>query len=671
MKLYNFITIIGLLLTSAQGFSTTGKKLNYRKNIIRNIQIDNDTPSFIAQKVYKSSSTFGTPWTFTRFREELQNSNIEGVTFISENDQIKEIIAIDNHHSLNEYDLYNIHNIKILPNLVDNILNKLDAKHINYDFLDMTKHGFLDNVPFVIQFFGIYLVVGFVFRLITSRFSDQNNNNFINPMNPTMFGKNSFTNVNTEKIDIRFNDVAGCDEAKNELVEVVDFLKDPEKYERAGAKIPRGILLEGPPGTGKTLLAQAVAGESGVNFLYASSSQFIEMFVGVGASRVRDLFKKAKESTPCVIFLDELDAVGRQRGTGFAGGSDEREQTLNEILTNMDGFEKNQGIVVLAATNRADILDNALTRPGRFDRKVVVGLPNVLGRREILNIHFRNKLIQNSTYLDNIASLTNGFSGADLANLANEAAILSVRNNNTEITTQNMYDAFEKMTIGLPTNNDIRPKPIINMVSYHEIGHAVIAYLFRDMYDLQAVTINANQNGAGGYTLFTPKPIVESYPTKKFILSNIMIALGGRAAEYLLYENTTFYTDNYMDIKIFDDIQDLYITTGASNDLKQANSLARRYVSLFGMGSNIALYDDAGSGQPFLGRNLAMNSDKMSEYTKESIDKEVENIVVFCYKQAVNILSKNRKSMEQLARKLSKERTIYKNDFDIVDIEFN
>ncbi len=509
MKLINIISIIGLVLTSAEGFINTRNNIKNRKNIISNLQIDNDTPSFIVQKIYKTYSTFGSPWTFARFKEELESKNIQGITFISENDKIKEIVAIDNHHTLNEYDLYNVHNIRIIPNLVDNILNKIDSNHINYDFLDITKQGFLDNVPFIIQFVGFYLIAGVIIRTIFSVFTNQENNGFINPMNPTMFGKNSYTDVNTEKIDIRFNDVAGCDEAKNELVEVVDFLKDPEKYERAGAKIPRGILLEGPPGTGKTLLAQAVAGESGVNFLYASSSQFIEMFVGVGASRVRDLFKKAKESTPCVIFLDELDAVGRQRGTGFAGGSDEREQTLNEILTNMDGFEKNEGIVVLAATNRADILDNALTRPGRFDRKVVVGLPNIAGRREILNIHFRNKLIQNSTYLDNIASLTNGFSGADLANLANEAAILSVRSNNTEITTQNMYEAFEKMTIGLPSNNDVRPKKIIDMVSYHEIGHAIIAYLFGDMYDLQAVTINANQNGAGGYTLFTPKMVMK------------------------------------------------------------------------------------------------------------------------------------------------------------------
>ncbi|MBI95836.1 cell division protein FtsH [bacterium] len=669
MKYFKCFTFLYFLIAPSNAFLKPIPTSNTRSKIMTNLQIDNEMPSFIAQKIYKEFSSYGSPWSFTKFVEELNSKGIEGITFISQDNNIKGLVAIDNHHNTNEYDLQNMHNVKIVPDLVDNVLHKLDLQHITYDFIDTTtNNGLFSFIPGFIQFFFIFYLISSLFSLISSR---GGGGGFMNTMNPMDIVKGKHTDVNTEKIDVKFDDVAGCDEAKNELVEVVDFLKNPEKYESAGAKIPRGILLEGPPGTGKTLLAQAVAGESGVSFLYASSSQFIEMFVGVGASRVRELFKKAKEKTPCVIFLDELDAVGRQRGTGLAGGNDEREQTLNEILTNMDGFEKNEGIVIIAATNRADILDSALTRPGRFDRKVVVGLPDKEGRREILDIHFRNKILRNSTYLDNIAKLTNGFSGADLSNLANEAAILSVRANNTNITTQNMYDAFEKMTIGLPANKDTRPKEIINMISYHEMGHAIITYLFSDMFELQAVTINANKNGAGGYTLFTPKDKYESYPTKKYILSNIMIALGGRAAEYILQSNTTFYNNKYVDMNVFQNLNDLYVTTGASNDLKQANSLARRYVSLFGMGKNIALYDSANTGQPFLGRNLATNNDKLSEYSKESIDKEIENIVSFCYYQAVNILLQNRKQMFKLVKKLNKEKTIYKQDFDGMDIKFN
>ena len=667
-----FKTLFFIFITGVNSFISP--RVVQRRSIIRNLQIDNDTPSFIAQSIYKKFSTYGAPWTFTTFKEQLDTNKIQGVSFISENDHVKGLIAIDKNHALHEYDLYNIHNLRILPNVVDNVLSKLDAKHIAYDFIDLTNtnNNIFGMFGGVLQFVGLYYVFGILSTLILSRIrGGGGQNNFMNPLNPTAFGKKSYKEVNVDKMDVGFNDVAGCDEAKNELMEVVDFLKNPEKYVNVGAKIPRGVLLDGPPGTGKTLLAQAVAGEANVNFLYASSSQFIEMFVGVGAARVRDLFEKAKEETPCVIFLDELDAIGRQRGTGFAGGSDEREQTLNEILTNMDGFEKTDGIVVIAATNRADILDSALTRPGRFDRKVTVGLPDYYGRREILDIHFRDKKVNNDTYLDNIAKLTGGFSGADLSNLANEAAILSVRTNSTEITVDNMFSAFEKMTIGLPAKVDRRSEEIKNMISYHEIGHAAIAYLFSDMYDLQAVTINANKNGAGGYTLFTPKDRYEGYPTKKFLLSNIMIALGGRAAEYLMNKDKMEYNNKYGDLNLFKDIDDLYVTTGASNDLKQANSLARRYVSLFGMGEKIGLYDSSGGdGQPFLGRNLATNSDKLSEYSREAIDKEIEKIVSQCYDLSVKILKKNEKQIKKLVTKLNTDRTIYKSDFEKYNITF-
>ena len=441
-------------------------------------------------------------------------------------------------------------------------------------------------------------------------------------------------------------------------------MKKPEKYTEAGAKIPKGVLLEGPPGTGKTLLARAVAGEAGVPFFQASGSQFIEMYVGVGASRVRDLFKKAGENSPCVVFIDEIDAVGRQRGTGFAGGNDEREQTLNQILTNMDGFSQSKGVIVLAATNRVDILDSALTRPGRFDRKIMVGLPDRDGRREIMDVHFKDKKISTPGYLDTLSSLTEGFSGADIANLANEAAILSVRYNETKITNDIIYRAYEKMTIGLPKNVETRPEEVIKMVAYHEVGHALIALLFKDMFNVQKITIQSNKNGAGGYTLFTPKEKFANFPTKKYMLANMIIALGGRAAEVAYYKNSLKLQDNYDENRLFHDISDLEITTGASNDLKQANSIARKYVSLFGLGQQIGLYDSNDQSQPFLGKELASGGSKLSDYTRQEIDKEIKDLVDFCYKTSLNIIEKNKNIFHIITQELLKKKTLNADDIE-------
>ena len=545
--------------------------------------------------------------------------------------------------------------------MVSGLLYNLDKNHINYDILYLPEpFNIGEIVSGVIQFGVLYLIGSVLLRGFMSRGGNNN------PMNMIVGGGGgTYTEVEPDEISVNFTSVAGCDEAKYELVEVVDFLKQPEKYEQAGAKIPKGVLLEGPPGTGKTLLAQAVAGEANVNYLYASGSQFIEMFVGVGASRVRSLFQRAKELSPCVIFLDEIDAIGRQRGTGLAGGNDEREQTLNEILTNMDGFIKNEGIIVIAATNRADILDSALTRPGRFDRKVLVPLPDMDGRRKIIDIHFKDKNIHEvfkTGYLDELAKLTGGFSGADIANLANEAAILSVRYNETYITSDAIYNAYEKMTIGLPTATENRPEDVIKLVSAHEIGHAIIAHLFKEMFTIQKVTINSNKNGAGGYTLFTPKDKYESFPTKKFLLANLMISLGGRAAEQVYYKYKSH--SNQLDEVIFKNIPDLQVTTGASNDLKQANSIARRYVSLFGMGKNIGLYDGNDSSQPFLGKNIATNNDRLSEYSKQEIDNEIEELVKWAYEQTRTIIEKNNGSFNYLTETLVKERNLDSDDFD-------
>jgi len=454
----------------------------------------------------------------------------------------------------------------------------------------------------------------------------------------------------TVNADVTFDDVAGCDEAKYELTEVVDFLKHPRRYKEAGAKVPSGVLLEGPPGTGKTLLAKATAGEADVSFISATGSQFVEMYVGVGASRVREIFEEAESKKPCIIFIDEIDAIGQQRAE--YGGNSERDQTLNQLLTNMDGFDESDGIIVMAATNRADILDNALTRPGRFDRKVTVGLPDREGRKQILDVHLKNKKVNDEVDFDMIYELTTGFTGAELANLANESAILSVRYNTSLITDKCFIDAFEKITIGLPKARENRDKESIKLVAYHEGGHTLVAMFFQDIFDVRRVTINANNGGAGGYTLFTPKEQYINLPSKRYMLANIIVALGGRAAEIILYQKkTTKQVDEYEDDIIFDGEIDLDVTAGASNDLKQANSLARKYVSLFGLGKEVGLYDvDAVS--PSYG------SSKMSEHTKSEIDKEVKKLVNYALKCALDILKFNKDGLKKIYKLLVAHKTI-------------
>lgn len=671
---FSYLLFALLLLNDANGFYYKKPNVVRKKPILKTIEIDNDHPSFIAKTLFNEFKRYGISQSYDDFIQQLKDKQIESVSLVSSNNEINGIISIDNLHKPHEYDMINSHLIQVIPSMTDNIIKQLDSNNIPYDLFiqNVQNNGILPFLGGLFQFMLLYTLGGFLVGNLFNLFRGGGRGSFGNGgfNNPLSMMKKSFDEIDSNDIDVNFNSVAGCDEAKFELVEVVDFLKNPQKYNKAGAKIPKGVLLEGPPGTGKTLLAQAVAGEAGVNFLYASGSQFIEMFVGVGASRVRDLFKRAKEQSPCVIFLDEIDAVGRQRGAGLAGGNDEREQTLNEILTNMDGFIKNEGIIVIAATNRADILDNALTRPGRFDRKIMVGLPDVEGRREIIDIHFEDKKVQNSSYFDDLAKLTTGFSGADIANLANEAAILSVRYNGTNITPEFIYKAFEKLTIGLPSNKDNRPEKIVEMISAHEIGHALIAYLFDDMFDLQRVTINANKNGAGGYTLFTPCAQYDNFPTKKFMLANLIISLGGRAAEQIFYEKNVSISTKYNNTEMFSKIGNLDITTGASNDLKQANSIARRYVSLFGMGKNMALYDSTSSSQPFLGRDLATNNDKLSEYSKEEIDKEIEQLVSWSYERSLEILEKNKHVFFELTNLLQENRDLYIDDFKGFDILF-
>merc|ERR1719160_1929937 len=418
---------------------------------------------------------------------------------------------------------------------------------------------------------------------------------------------------------VTFKDVAGCDGAKLELEEVVDFLKDPEKYAALGAKIPKGVIMEGPPGTGKTLLARAVAGEAGVPFVSASASEFVEMFVGVGASRVRDLFKQAKENAPCIIFIDEIDAIGRQRAGGAGGGmggggNDEREQTLNQILTEMDGFQGNTGVIVIAATNRADVLDNALVRPGRFDRRVPVDLPDVKGRLEILKVHVRGKPLAPDFDLGLVAKRTTGFSGASLANLMNEAAIVAARNGKKEITYDEIDYAIDRQTVGMEKATGMSFPKRQRLVAYHEAGHAIMGLLTPDYDMVTKVTIVPRSSGAGGFTLFTPpeERLESGMYSKNYLCAQLAVALGGRVSEEIIYGKDE-------------------ITTGASNDLQQVRNIARRMVSQWGFAEE-AMNEGPVAWETMEGSSL-FSPRTSSEQTEKEIDDQVKALVKSAYEK--------------------------------------
>ena len=624
-------------------------------------------PSVQIQQTWQNG--LGKSWSYGDLFELSSKNAIDALSITSDG---KNAIAIDTDH-VNDIAATNLHLIKLFPENVDSLLQNLISNHVNVDIIDVPKNELFDFFGKIGDaFYNVaiyYFVISFAIAII-SRFTQNSGMGPGNLMSP-LSNNNKNNLIDVESLNTTFADVAGCDEAKFELMEVVDFLQDKEKYEIAGAKIPKGVLLEGNPGTGKTLLARAVAGEAGVPFLSASGSEFIELYVGIGASRVRSLFEKAKENSPCVVFIDEIDAVGRKRGAGIAGGNDEREQTLNQILTNMDGFTTSDGVVVIAATNRIDVLDTALTRPGRFDRKVKVGLPDSVGRKRIFDVHFKNKKLSKNTNIDELVSLTPGFSGADIANLANEAAIYSVRTNNTEISQQNILDAYEKITIGLPSITSEPDECEVELVTYHEIGHAFMVSFFKDIFDLRKITIKENKNGAGGYTLFTPKERFQKYATKRSILANLIIALGGRAAEVYLYRKKNAKTE--YDSYIFDNFKDLDITTGAVGDLKQANELARKYITEYGFGDNLCYNKDNSENElPFLGGENGNNGNKISDIKKCDIDTQTEYLVDFAYRKALELIYSNTDIFEKLVLMLKTDKTIQGSDvYTLMEIAKN
>jgi len=455
---------------------------------------------------------------------------------------------------------------------------------------------------------------------------------------PMTFGRSKAKLLDGGHVKTNFSDVAGCEEAKDDVKELVDFLKDPAKFIKVGGKIPRGILMVGPPGTGKTLLARAVAGEAKVPFFTISGSDFVEMFVGVGASRVRDMFEQAKKHSPCIVFIDEIDAVGRHRGAGLGGGHDEREQTLNQLLVEMDGFEENLGVIVIAATNRPDVLDPALLRPGRFDRQVMVGLPDIKGREQILNVHLKKVPIDKTVNSEVIARGTPGFSGADLANLVNEAALLAARNNVKKVSQSELDYAKDKIMMGAERKSMILNDETKRITAYHEAGHAIVGLNLPDHDPVYKVTI-IPRGGALGVTMFLPEEDIYM-KSKKAILSQITTLFGGRVAEEIINGKEA-------------------ITTGASNDIERASELARNMVTKWGFSDELGTlkYDDEDES-PFLGRTAASKKRTFSDETAQKIDFEVRSIIHTCYEKAGTILSKNLDKLHNMADALLKYETI-------------
>lgn len=521
---------------------------------------------------------------------------------------------------------------------VNEIVSYLQDQDITYYTMENVpaESWIMTLLPYLIIFGAMFIF----FMIMTNQAAANAGGGSSKMMN---FGKSRARMISGDANKVTFKDVAGLNEEKEELEEIVDFLKDPVKYTNLGARIPKGVILTGPPGTGKTLLAKAVAGEAGVPFFSISGSDFVEMFVGVGASRVRDMFEEAKKNAPCIIFIDEIDAVARRRGTGMGGGHDEREQTLNQMLVEMDGFGVNEGIIVMAATNRVDILDPAILRPGRFDRKVVVGRPDVRGRLEILNVHAAKKPLGDDVDLDSLARTTAGFTGADLENILNEAAINAAKSKRKFITNADVNYAFVKVGIGVEKRSKIISEKEKKITAYHESGHAILFHVLPDVGPVHTISIIPTGMGAAGYTMPLPEKD-EMFNTKGKMLQNIIVSLGGRVAEEL----------------IFDDI-----TTGASQDIKQATATARDMVTKYGFSDRLGLINYASSDEDevFIGRDLA-HTRPYGEDIATAIDEEVKNIIDDCYAQAKKIISEHMDVLEKSSELLLEKEKVTREEFE-------
>ena len=563
--------------------------------------------------------------TFTQFEQEIKDDNVTEVV-INQNKAVPTGVVTLTLRDSRETGRVNVSDVNETQKL-------LDKNDVEYRISAIPQDSVLSTTVLPV----VLMLVGFMF--ITMMMNRQSGGANAKAMN---FGKSRARMSSENDKKVTFADVAGLQEEKEELAEIVDFLKSPKKYVQVGARIPKGVLLEGPPGTGKTLLAKAVAGEAGVPFFTISGSDFVEMFVGVGASRVRDLFQDAKKNAPCIIFIDEIDAVARRRGSGLGGGHDEREQTLNQMLVEMDGFGVNEGIIVMAATNRKDILDPAILRPGRFDRNVVVGRPDVKGREEILKVHARNKPLGDDVDLRQIAQTTSGFTGADLENLLNEAAILAAKENRVYIQQADIRHAFVKVGIGPEKKSRVVSEKERRITAYHEAGHAILFHVLPDVGPVYSVSIVPTR-GAGGYTMPLPEGD-DMFNTKGHMLQEITVSLGGRVAEE----------------QIFDDI-----TTGASQDIRQATAIAKSMITKFGMSERLGLINyDNDSDEVFIGRDFGHTSRGYGEKVAGTIDEEVKRIIDECYLKAKAILEEHQSVLEACAQLLLEKEKITRSEFE-------
>ena len=586
--------------------------------------------------LYLLMSRFGSQtsdYTYDAFVKDVDSGSVTSVV-IKQNAEVPTGVLYVSFSGSKEQKMLNVSD-------VNDIQSMLTKKNISYDLRDVSRQSvwITTVLPIGISLF----VIIFLFAMMTRQGGGGGNAKMMN------FGKSRAKLMTNDQNHVTFNDVAGLDEEKEELAEIVDFLKNPVKYTMLGARIPKGVILTGPPGTGKTLLAKAIAGEAGVPFFSISGSDFVEMFVGVGASRVRDLFEEAKKNAPCIVFIDEIDAVARRRGTGMGGGHDEREQTLNQMLVEMDGFGVNQGIIVMAATNRIDILDPAILRPGRFDRKVVVGRPDVAGRLAILNVHAAKKPLGDDVDLDSLSRTTAGFTGADLENLLNEAAINAAKHGRKFIKNEDVTYAFVKVGIGVEKRSKIISEKEKKITAYHESGHAILFHVLPDVGPVHSVSIIPTGMGAAGYTMPLPEKD-EMFNTRGKMLQNIIVSLGGRVAEEL----------------VFDDI-----TTGASQDIRQATQTARDMVTKYGFSSKLGLINyDTDNDEVFIGRDLA-HTRPYGENIAGQIDAEVKNIIDECYSRAKTIISENRDILDKSASLLLEKEKISREEFEALFEEEN
>jgi len=613
---------------------------NVNFNVHKNLRMDNGYYQDI-DLIHKYKLFFQQNNNYNEIIKDIVEKHISKIYI---NNDYRQLVSIDNLDTSNmPYNNYHLTNIN--PILVTKIIDKATESNIPIYFTDFSS-GFISNLQSL--FFNIISIVGYsiplfiIFSIIMS--FRANSMNLQNPSN-NLF--NVFLNKDDENYiapNVSLSSWAGSPEVIEECKEVISYLDKKKIYEEIGAEMPKGILLEGPPGTGKTLLAKAIATETNSTFISVSGSEFIELFVGMGSLRVRELFDRAREQKPCIIFIDEIDAIGKQRGASLNTGNDEREQTLNQLLYEMDGFNDNSDIVILAATNRKDILDSALLRPGRFDRIIKVPLPDKLSREKILEVYLNNKKLEKPFDISSIAELTDGFSGAELKNLVNEAAIISAKNNYTKIQEKYIFDAFEKSVVGLiKTNASV--DPITNLrVAIHETGHSLLVLKFKEYFDLQKVSIQPTYNGAGGYTIFTEHPEIKEggLYTKDILKKRLIITMGGKAAESI------YYGDNF-------------VSLGAIQDLNQANKLAKQMIGNFGMGKELEVFYNENVGENDVYFN---NPNKYSEHTKYIIDKETLDLVKEAYAEAKHILNANIDKLIHFSDLLQNKTVIYKKEIN-------